>query len=129
MIMQRTELTPEVARAGGIGAVVEAMRQHAEHAGVQEQACFALRNLTYDNAQNRVEVARAGGIRAVLEAMRQHAGHAGVQQWACVALYNVACKNADNKGAMRQLGVRALAQRAYDTHKSRDALDLVNRLK
>eukprot|EP00961_Rhodomonas_salina_P199934 2696514-Rhodomonas_salina.1 len=70
------------------------MRQHAEHAGVQEAGCWAVRNLA-DNVDNKARVANEGGIGVVLGAMWQHAEHAGVQEAGCRAVWNLAA-NADN---------------------------------
>ncbi len=44
----------KLAEAGGIEAVVAAMTAHKASAGVQAQACIALRNLTHNNAGNQV---------------------------------------------------------------------------
>ena len=44
----------KLAEAGGIEALVAAMTAHKTSAGVQEQACIALRNLTHNNAGNQV---------------------------------------------------------------------------
>ena len=44
----------KLAQAGGIQALVAAMAAHKANAGVQEQACVALRNLTHNNAGNQV---------------------------------------------------------------------------
>ena len=46
--------------ARGIEAVVAAMRAHASSAGVQEQACGALRNLANGNDENRAAIGKAG---------------------------------------------------------------------
>ncbi len=43
----------KLAEAGGIQALVAAMTAHKPNAGVQEQACMALRNLTHNNAGNQ----------------------------------------------------------------------------
>jgi len=74
-----------VAKAGGIKAVITAMRNHASHAGVQHYGCRALTSIAYKNWDNKVAVAKAGGIEAIITAMRNHASHAGVQHWGCKA--------------------------------------------
>ena len=62
----------KVAAAGGIKAVVAAMKTHACVADVQLVGCSALRNLSAPGV-NEKRVAAAGGIDAVVAAMRAHA--------------------------------------------------------
>ena len=52
-----------VASAGGVDAVVAAMRAHGGSASVQEEGCAALRNLALGDAL-RASIASAGGIEA-----------------------------------------------------------------
>jgi hypothetical protein len=53
--------------AGGIEAVIAAMKEHRANAGLQEQACGALINLAANNnTDNKVRIAWAGGIDAVV---------------------------------------------------------------
>ena len=80
----------KIASAGGIEAVVGAMRQHLAVAGVQEQGCWALSNLAA-NADNKVKIASAGGIEAIVRAMTQHPSAAGVQEGGCGGLWFLAC--------------------------------------
>ena len=76
----------ELLCAGGVETVVAAMRAHASSAGVQQQACGALRNLSAGNAENKTVIGNAGGVEAVVAAMRAHASSAGVQEQARGAL-------------------------------------------
>jgi hypothetical protein len=50
-----------IANAGGIVAILSGMKDHIDHAGVQEQGCGALRNLA-TNDDNEVLIAEAGGM-------------------------------------------------------------------
>ena len=75
-----------IRRTGGVEDVVEAMRQHQGNAAVQEQGCWALRNLARKNEANRVAIGEVGGIRALVEAMQGHLGQASVQEAGCRAL-------------------------------------------
>jgi hypothetical protein len=84
-----------VARAGGIEALIRAMGAHEGHADVQEAACRALDILSI-NPENKVKIFRAGGIETLIKAMRAHEGHAGVQEQAFWALCNLAI-NPENK--------------------------------
>ena len=79
-----------IANAGGIVAILSGMKDHIDHAGVQEQGCGALRNLA-NNVENRVSIANAGGmIAAIVSGMKAHTDHAGVQEQGCGALANLA---------------------------------------
>ena len=68
-----------VAAAGGIDAVVAAMRSHGGDAAVQQYCAGALWNLALSE-QHRGPVAAAGGIDALVAAMGSHGGDAAVQQ-------------------------------------------------
>jgi len=58
----------KIAAAGGIVAIVAAMSAHKMSAGVQEQACGALKSISF-NDDNEIKVAAAGGIEALATAM------------------------------------------------------------
>ena len=77
--------------AGGIEAVIAAMKEHRTNAGLQEQACGALINLAANNnTDNKVRIAGVGGIEAVVAAMAANKASAGVQEQACGALRSLA---------------------------------------
>ena len=54
-----------IAAAGGIDAILLAMRSHVSNADVQKYGCGAFLNLG-ENGNNRVVIATAGGIGAIL---------------------------------------------------------------
>ena len=56
-----------IAKAGGIIAIITGMRMHAEDAGVQKEGCRALKNIGINNTDNQVEIKDAGGL-TLLEA-------------------------------------------------------------
>ena len=93
----------KIAEQGGISVILEAMRTHTSHAGVQEEGCGALRNLAV-NAGNKIKInffklikiTEQGGIEVILKAMRTHTSDAGVQGQGCGALTNLA-RNDDNQ--------------------------------
>ena len=62
------------------------MSSHAGSAAVQEHACAAVCNMTYDDAKNRTRAGEAGAVEAVVAAMGAHAGSAGLQEQASRAL-------------------------------------------
>jgi hypothetical protein len=57
--------------AGGFEAVVRALSSHMYNAGVQEEACGALRNLCYEHDNNRRHCGEAGGVEAVVHALER----------------------------------------------------------
>jgi len=61
--------------AGGIEAVIGAMRSHTGDVGVQSAGCRALAKLSFGDKDNQRATAIAGGIGVVVSAMRAHAGH------------------------------------------------------
>jgi hypothetical protein len=98
------------------------MEEHPAHSEVQEQACWALRNLAA-NADIQVNIAALGGIDDLLKAMEEHPAHAGVQEQACAALLNIGTSNRDRQqrikraGAAEQVGRAMAASNATDDTK------------
>eukprot|EP00945_MAST-04E_sp_MAST-4E-sp1_P003866 g3866.t1 len=68
-----------IAKEGGIQRILKSMNEHASSAGVQEQGCWALRNLA-GNDDNEVTIAKDGGIQRILKSMNEHASSAAVQE-------------------------------------------------
>ena len=79
--------------AGGIEAVINCMRSHPAHAGVQEEGCVALRCLSNEDV-GKVRVAQHGGIKVILQALECHRGRAVEMQhqgcWVLGVVSNVA---------------------------------------
>ena len=99
----------------GIGRLLAALDKHADHAGVVEQACGAVRNLASKNADNKVLIAKEGGIPLTLAALDNHAEHAGVVEQACGAVWNLAA-NAENKVLIAEAGGIRRLLAALDNH-------------
>ena len=57
------------------------MGRHADAAGVQEAACGALHNLSFDDA-NRKRAIDTGAAALAEAARRRHSSHGGVQEYA-----------------------------------------------
>ena len=93
-----------IGKAGGVEAVTNAMRLHPTVVSLLKYACWALRNLTAYNDDNRRRIAEAGGIRVVLETMRKHPTAEGLLEHACVALVNLSANNDDNKRRIGKAG-------------------------
>jgi hypothetical protein len=100
---------------------IYAMQAHKTSAGVQEQACAAMKNLAV-NPDNQVAVAAAGGIVAVVAAMQAHKRSAGVQEMACRALRNLAANNDNNEDAISAAGGIEALTTAMETHQARALL-------
>jgi len=67
-----------------VHCIVEGMRIHCNHSGVQEQGCGILWNLT--KASHQLAVTQAGGIAVLVEALKKHHENANVQAQGCGAL-------------------------------------------
>jgi hypothetical protein len=97
------------------------MRAHAESAGVQEHACWALSNLS-TNAENKTRAGAAGAVEAVAAAMRAHAECASVQEKACHALYFLVTSNQENKTRAGKAGANTAAEAALKAHPGNNAV-------
>jgi hypothetical protein len=109
--------------AGGIGAVLGAIKTHKDSASVQKAACWALSNLAINN-DNAVTIAAAGGIEAIAAAMTVHEGSAAVQEQACWALDYLA-GHASLRERIKTAGGVELAKRALSAS---DATELTKQL-
>jgi hypothetical protein len=116
------DLSPDVkasiVAAGGIDAIVSAMRRHSDDAAVQEWACRALQRLAARNVANQVAIAAADGVVAVVDAMRRHTAVADVSEWGCAALRSLAYGHEGNQVAIAAVGgietVASVMQRHAD---------------
>ena len=72
-------------KAGGVKAVVDAMRAHPTNADMQRYGCGALRALADGNAENKARIGEARGVQAVVDALRAHRTNADVQEYGCFA--------------------------------------------
>eukprot|EP00940_MAST-03C_sp_MAST-3C-sp2_P001689 g1689.t1 len=119
------ERQKEIARLGGIEAIVRAMRAHRSIVGIQDYACGALANLA-NNAENQKRIVKEGGIDAVLRAMESHKASEGVQAQGCGALSNIAMATNGTENAERiakEDGI-AVVLRAMETHKTIESVQL-----
>jgi len=81
----------QIARAGGIEQVMAAMAAHQMAVELQQEACWALRNLAADD-NVAVKIAESGGIERVVVTMVAHPSAVQVQKCACGALVNLSQK-------------------------------------
>ena len=125
-----------IADAGGIEAVVDAMRENKGHAGMQVAGCRALVNLASDNRDNQKTIVDAGGIEAVGDAMRENKGHAGMQLARCKALLarlvNLASDDKNDRKAVADAGkcfIEALQpMKDFPNHESLEDCDTAVRV-
>jgi len=64
---QNDQNRAQIARVGGIEALVTAMQGHPTDPVVQEQACMALFRLAASQDENQVKISNLGGIQALLK--------------------------------------------------------------
>eukprot|EP00968_Pinguiococcus_pyrenoidosus_P025620 scaffold6429_cov220-Pinguiococcus_pyrenoidosus.AAC.1 len=85
------------------------MRRHDGHAGVQEQGCAAIWNLTAGSDFGlRCDALMSQGVgEVVVAAMRRHGGHAGVQEYGCGAMRSLAFGSDARKKALESLVLQA----------------------
>lgn len=75
-----------VRKHGGIVLVLDAMRKHEVHAGLQAATCGLLWKLAFADPPTRKVVVQEGGVQLVLHAMQLHIEHPRLQYNACGAL-------------------------------------------
>lgn len=86
-----------IAQQGGIRAIVEVMTQHAEHDGIQCNACLALMSLVRGEGDvcqsNQWQIAKASAVEAIAAAMRHFRSSAMVQLSALLCFIPLALEN------------------------------------
>ena len=70
-----------IAAAGGIEAVLAAMRAHGGAAGVQEQGIYALWYLAHESPSNKQAMRTTDAVEDATAAEPAFAGHADIQQY------------------------------------------------
>ena len=101
-----------VAKAGGIKAVVVAVREHRADRGVAEAGRWAVKNLAAANDANKAAIAEAGGIEAIVAALEQHPADAAVQEQGCWALMGIGWSQRALQKRIAQAGAAAAVERA-----------------
>ncbi len=64
---------------GGIGIILDAMKNHTNDADVQENAYTILHYLTCENTAAREQLLSLGGKNTIMKAMKNHASIAVIQ--------------------------------------------------
>jgi hypothetical protein len=108
-----------IGRAGGVDAVLSAMRCHADVVGVQEHGCGAQLSLAAGSCDaNQTAIARAGGLDVVLTALQRHADAVGMQLEGCGALESLAAARASDSTSCCQRCASTPTPRACNSRRS-----------
>ena len=108
-----------VAKAGGIEAILGAMRAQPQEPSVQEYGCAALGLLMADSSGARTThrlLVDSRGVNVIVGAMRTLSADKRVQDWGCVALNYLALGGAYCVAAAEAAGAKAVLQEALKTH-------------
>jgi len=73
-----------------------------EHPGLQENACWAIRNAAYKNDRNRGIIGQKNGIELLLQVMETHIQSPLVEEHVFRALWNCVQNHPDNSKRMRE---------------------------
>jgi hypothetical protein len=93
----------KIAEAQGIWRVTEAMTAHAAAEGVQENGCWALINLAW-NDENAPQVEIAGGVELAMKALMAFETSLGVQEAGCGVLLVLITKRKELVNRIRSAG-------------------------
>ena len=91
-----------IVRAGGVLAILTAMRNHTNASMVQGLACGALSNLARADA---ALICQQGAIVDIVAAMKAHRDVLRVQEQGCAAIWNLAQYHEEGGKQIRQHGV------------------------
>ena len=97
-LMQSSNLSSAMIKAGAIEAIARALKRHPTHAGVQTKGLMAIANLAYFGNTSD-DFRNLGGLEILVEALESHPTHMGVQNRACAAVANLVGMNAATRRA------------------------------
>ena len=119
LAINHAENKSRIGEAGGVDAVLAAMRTHGMSTGVLvEKACAALCCFAANHAANKSRIGEAGGVDVVLSTMRAHKTNASVQKQACGALQRMCVNHAANKTRIVEAGGIDLVLLAMHVHET-----------
>eukprot|EP01043_Picozoa_sp_COSAG02_P012976 COSAG02_NODE_512_length_20850_cov_4.993302_10_plen_651_part_00 len=101
-VADRANDSPIVA-AAGMEAALKGMSSHKSSPLVQEQGCFVLRRLAFNDAFKPALVS-SGGIETIVQSMGEHGGSAKVQEHGCNVLGNLAVNSDELRAAIASAG-------------------------
>eukprot|EP00746_Dinoflagellata_sp_MGD_P018405 gnl/MRDRNA2_/MRDRNA2_142660_c0_seq1.p1 gnl/MRDRNA2_/MRDRNA2_142660_c0~~gnl/MRDRNA2_/MRDRNA2_142660_c0_seq1.p1 ORF type:complete len:582 (-),score=107.99 gnl/MRDRNA2_/MRDRNA2_142660_c0_seq1:122-1867(-) len=93
-----------ITEAGGVDAVIVAMRVHSAYDGALRAACNVLHNIARHGTDKKAIVVDDGGVVIIVKAMRAHLSSSSLIAAACGALGALAWKNAESKNAVAKAG-------------------------
>jgi hypothetical protein len=93
---------------GAVEVIMSAMEWFPQHGPLQQWACFALFNLSFNHTPNKLYLVKQGALGAVLEAMRAHPDALELNRHGVGVLFNVLRSEKDvDTFAMRQVALNA----------------------
>ena len=98
----------KILSAGGVTAVLRAMRAFPENEGVQSACCRALQHISITNTHCAKTILAEGSIECIVETMRVHFQNEGVQHAGCAALRALANSKATKREIVSVGGVNAI---------------------
>lgn len=76
----------DIAQAGGIVMIMNAMKQYPQDTELQSAGCDLLRNLSHDSDHNQASIVQEHGVDTILAAMKGHQCHVETQAYGCAVL-------------------------------------------
>eukprot|EP01045_Picozoa_sp_COSAG04_P049346 COSAG04_NODE_19405_length_417_cov_0.632075_1_plen_139_part_11 len=101
--------------AGGVGAVLGALRDHPPDPKLQKEGFQALCELA-GGAGGPEAIVGGGGVGLLTAGLTAHPAASGVQHWGCYAVMNLASKDGAAAGALAEGGVVEAVAAALHTH-------------
>jgi len=105
----------EIVSCGGVGSVLDALKQHGAHEGLCHSACAALANMS-THADTRERVGNANAVQAISKALRAHRGSAPVQHAGLTAMGNLALHSDQQRLLLDAHGLILHSQEALARH-------------
>jgi len=109
------DLKQRILECGGVDATLEAMRQHASSAAVQEHACAVLGNqAARGEGRCSLPLLETGAVPKVVRSMTAHAPSAAVQETGCWALREFATTSEGRQEIQRSRGAEQVLHAMQD---------------
>ena len=90
----------DIAHAGGIAAIVAAMKSHTTIPQVQHNGCGALLNLSRKHERNQLEIITIDGITTIVATINMHKTDEAVQEKGCEILWSVISEHSMNDSSL-----------------------------
>ena len=107
LVDNHVSLQTHAVNEGAVEVIMSAMEWFPQHGPLQQWACFALFNLSFNHTPNKLYLVKQGALGAVLEAMRAHPA-LELNRHGVGVLFNVLRSEKDvDTFAMRQVALNA----------------------